>query len=140
IGDHHLDPGYTRYDRRALYVTYDMTRFLHTGDNALGVILGTGWQNVHTRAVWYFDKAPWRAAPRVRANLRILYADGTKEAVATDTHWKCESGPIVFDSIYAGETYDARLEHIGWDTADFNDAKWNQALAVSEPGGLISAQ
>jgi alpha-L-rhamnosidase len=51
VGDHSLDPGYTRFDRRDLYVTYDVTPFLKHGANALGVILGNGWFNVQTRAV-----------------------------------------------------------------------------------------
>src|SRR5204863_2294180 len=75
IGDHVLDPGYTRYDRRDLYVTYDVTRQVREGRNALGVILGNGWYNVHTRAVWGFDQAPWRAAPKLLLEMRIEYAD-----------------------------------------------------------------
>jgi len=110
VGDHLLDPGYTRYDRRALYVTYDLTSDLKPGSNALGVILGTGWYNVHTRAVWYFDKAPWRAAPALRLDLRLEYEDGKTETIATGPDWKTSTGPIVYDSIYGGETYDARLE------------------------------
>jgi len=140
VGDHILDPGYTRYDRRALYVTYDVTKLLRSGDNAIGVILGTGWENVHTRAVWYFDKAPWRAAPKVRAELRVLYTNGVREDITTDKRWKCATGPIVFDSIYGGESYDARLERPGWDTPDYNDDGWQPAIVVGEPGGLISAQ
>ena len=58
IGDHLLDPGYTRYDRRDLYVTYDVTDALRRGKNAVGVILGNGWYNVQTKAVWNFHKAP----------------------------------------------------------------------------------
>ena len=140
VGDHVLDPGYTRYDRRALYCTYDMTPYLRNGENALGVILGTGWQNVHTRAVWYFDRAPWRAAPRLRAELRLQYSDGSTDIVATGSNWKCSVGPIVFDSIYGGETYDARLEQRGWDTAGFRDTQWKPVTVVPEPGGLLSAQ
>ena len=45
VGDHVLDPKFTRYDRRVLYVTYDMTRQLKNGNNAMGVILGNGWYN-----------------------------------------------------------------------------------------------
>ena len=140
VGDHLLDPGYTRYDRRALYVTYDVTSSLRSGENVLGIVLGTGWQNVHTRAVWYFDRAPWRAAPKVRANLHIQYTDGSSETLATDTAWKCSTGPIVFDSIYGGETYDARLEMPNWDAARFDDSAWKPAIAVNAPGGLVSAQ
>jgi alpha-L-rhamnosidase len=140
VGDHVLDPGYTRYDRRALYVTYDLTPYLRRGENAIGAILGTGWQNVHTRAVWYFDRAPWRAAPRLLANLRVRYRDGTSETIATDHQWRVATGPIVFDSIYGGESYDARLEMPGWDTAGFRDDGWRRASEVEAPGGLLTAQ
>ena len=108
IGDHLLDPGYTRYDKRALYVTYDVTDALRRGKNAVGVILGNGWYNVQTRAVWDFHKAPWRAAPKLLMQLRVEYTDGRVETIGTDSRWKTSTGPITFDSIYGGETYDAR--------------------------------
>ncbi len=43
IGDHRLDPMFTRFDRRLLYVTYDITQYLQQGSNAAGVLLGNGW-------------------------------------------------------------------------------------------------
>src|SRR3546814_13140098 len=60
VGDHRLDPMYTRYDRRTLYVTHDVTSLLQQGANAVGVVLGNGWYNHQAMAVWNFDKAPWR--------------------------------------------------------------------------------
>ncbi len=140
IGDHHLDPGYTRYDRRALYTAYDVTKELKEGRNALGVMLGTGWQNVHTIAVWYFEKAPWRAAPRLLMDLRIEYTDGKTETISTSPDWKTSTGPITFDSIYAGESYDARLEKAGWDTPSYDDSAWETAKLVDGPEGLLTAQ
>jgi len=140
VGDHVLDPGYTRYDRRALYVTHDVTKLLHAGKNAVGVMLGNGWTNVHTVAVWYFDKAPWRQAPKVLMDLKIDYEDGRTETVSTDGSWKTDDGPVVFDSIYAGESYDARQEKPGWDRAGFDDSRWDAAKLVSPPGGAVSAQ
>jgi alpha-L-rhamnosidase len=140
VGDHHLDPGYTRYDKRALYVTYDVTALLKSGKNALGVMLGTGWYNVHTKAVWDFHQAPWRAAPRLRLEMRLTYNDGREEHIATDTQWKTSAGPIIFDSIYGGETYDARLEKPGWDTPDYDDSTWQTAQVVEGPKGVLAAQ
>lgn len=140
VGDHWLDPGYTRYDRRALYVTHDVTKQLKQGRNALGAMLGTGWFNVHTVATWYFDKAPWRQAPKLLLDLRIEYVDGRTETVATDETWKTADGPVTFDSIYAGESYDARKELPGWDRAGFNDSGWSAARLVKAPGGVISSQ
>ena len=140
IGDHLLDPGYTRYDKRALYVTYDVTDALRRGKNAVGVILGNGWYNVHTRAVWEFHNAPWRAAPELLMQLQIEYADGHTETIVTDDQWKTSTGPVIFDSIYSGQTYDSRLEKPGWDTAAFNDSGWAAANIVEGPEGKLAAQ
>jgi alpha-L-rhamnosidase len=140
IGDHLLDPGYTRYDKRALYVTYDVTDALRRGKNAVGVILGNGWYNVQTRAVWDFHKAPWRAAPKLLMQLRAEYADGRVETISTDSRWTTGTGPITFDSIYSGETYDARAEKPGWDTPDYDDSAWAIPQVVSAPGGKLAAQ
>jgi alpha-L-rhamnosidase len=140
VGDHLLDPGYTRFDKRALYVTYDVTENLRRGKNALGVILGTGWYNVHTKAVWDFHKAPWRSAPKLLMQLRVEYADGRIETVVTDSRWMTSSGPIAFDSIYGGETYDAQAEKPGWDLPEYDDSEWGMARAVEPPGGKLVAQ
>lgn len=45
VGDHRLDPAYTRFDRRTLYLTHDVTQLLKQGNNAIGVLLGNGWYN-----------------------------------------------------------------------------------------------
>lgn len=140
VGDHVLDPGYTRYDRRALYVVHDVTGRLRPGRNAVGVMLGNGWYNVHTVAVWYFDKAPWRAAPKLLMEIRVEYADGRTETIASDEDWKTADGPVLFDSIYAGESYDARREKPGWDRPGYDDSGWDPALRVEPPGGVLSAQ
>ena len=140
VGDHLLDPGFTRYDRSDLYVTYDVTSFLKSGLNALGVILGNGWFNVQTKAVWNFHEAPWRETPRLLLSLVIEYADGRTVVVGSDGTWKTSTGPIVFDSIYGGENYDARLEKPGWDKPGFDDSAWQAALVVDAPKGKLAAQ
>ena len=60
VGNHRLDPMYTRSDRRNLYVTYDVTKLIQEGKNAIGVLLGNGWYNHQSIAVWDFHHAPWR--------------------------------------------------------------------------------
>ena len=140
VGDHLLDPGYTRYDRRDLYVTYDVTPLLKRGANAVGVILGNGWFNAQTRAVWNFHQAPWREAPKLLLSLVIEYADGRTAVICSDASWKTSTGPIVFDSIYGGENYDARLEKPGWDKPGFDDSAWQPAQIIAGPKGRLAAQ
>jgi alpha-L-rhamnosidase len=140
VGDHVLDPAFTRYDRRALYVVHDVTSRLKKGQNALGVILGNGWYNMHTRAVWDFDKAPWRNRPVLRCQLEMTFDDGSTRTIDSDATWRVSTGPIVFDSIRNGETYDARLEIPNWDAADFDDTNWPLAQIDRGPKGELRAQ
>jgi alpha-L-rhamnosidase len=140
IGDHRLDPTYTRFDRRNLYVTYDITENLQQGNNAVGVLLGNGWYNHQSTAVWYFDKAPWRARPKFCMDLHITYSDGTKEIIATDERWKTSQSPVIFNSIYTAEHYDARKEQPGWDTPDFDAKGWRNIYTTGAPSNNIVAQ
>ncbi len=140
IGDHRLDPTYTRFDRRNLYVIYDVTENLHQGENAVGVLLGNGWYNHQSTAVWYFDKAPWRARPKFCMDLRVTYADGSVETIVTGPDWQTALSPVIFNSIYTAEHYDARLEQPGWDRPGFDAAEWRNAQATGAPSKNITAQ
>ncbi|MCX7008489.1 MAG: family 78 glycoside hydrolase catalytic domain, partial [Kiritimatiellaeota bacterium] len=140
VGDHHLDPGYTRYDKRVLYVTHDVTKQLRQGANALGAMLGNGWYNVQSKAAWNFDEASWRGSPRLLASLQIDYADGHTEVIGTEESWKCAAGPVQFNTIYGGEIYDARLDQAGWDTAGFDDKKWEAVKVIEAPKGKLVSQ
>ena len=140
IGDHRLDPLYTRFDRRNLYVTYDVTGQLRNGDNAIGVLLGNGWYNHQSKAVWDFDRASWRNRPAFCMDLRITYSDGSVETIPTDLSWKTSSGGLIFNSIYTGEHYDTRLEQAGWNMPNFDDSKWNGVGYRGAPSQNIVAQ
>ena len=140
IGDRVLDPMYTRFDRRTLYTTYDVTDALQHGENALGVLLGNGWYNLQSTAVWYFDKAPWRARPSFCLDLRVTYADGTVGTISSGEDWKTASSPIVFNSIYTGEHVDARLDIPHWNEPSFSDTAWRGVTYVAAPSRNITAE
>ncbi|MFD0940885.1 glycoside hydrolase family 78 protein [Pedobacter boryungensis] len=140
VGNHRMDPMYTRYDRRTLYVTYDVTQQLKAGKNAIGVLLGNGWYNHQSTAVWDFDKAPWRNRPTFCLDLKITYTDGTTETITSGKNWKTALSPIIFNSIYTAEHYDARLELNGWNTINFDDTKWKNVIYRSAPSPNIVAQ
>jgi alpha-L-rhamnosidase len=140
VGNHRLDPMYTRFDRRNLYVTYDVTHLLQNGDNAVGVLLGNGWYNHQSIAVWDFDKAPWRARPLFALNLRIIYDDGSVETITSDQTWKSHTGPIVLNSIYTAEHFDSRLDMPGWNTTKFDDRTWTGVALRAAPSQNIVSQ
>ena len=132
IGDSLMNPALTGYDRRACYVTFDLTPDVHPGANAIGVVLGNGR---------YF--AP-RRDPGPDADLRLPQAappappgvrDGTVENVTTDNEWRItDDGPIRSNNEYDGEEYDARREMPGWSLPGFDDSRWPRAALVEAAG------
>ena len=140
VGNHRLDPSYTRFDRRTLYLTHDITSLLKTGENAAGVLLGNGWYNHQSTAVWFFHKAPWRARPKLCMDIHINLRDGTEIIIPTGTDWKTSLSPLTFNSIYTAEHYDARLEKPGWDMPGYDDSDWQNAINVHAPSLNITAQ
>ncbi|UAY53779.1 alpha-L-rhamnosidase [Arachidicoccus terrestris] len=126
VGDRELDPVYSRFDKRLYYTTYDVTDALDSRQNALGVILGNGWYNLQSTAVWDFDKAPWRARPAFVLDIRVVYRDGTVETISTGKDWKTRTGPIVFNSIYTAEHHDHRIRLDGWDLPHKNEDDWHR--------------
>jgi alpha-L-rhamnosidase len=140
VGDHVLDPGFTDYDKQVLYVTYDVTGQLQAGANAVGVILGNGWFHPITADLFGFEKAPWRQTPRLLINIDLEYSDGSRETIASDATWKWSTGPLVFDCIRAGETYNAGLEMPQWNQPSYRDSLWKPAVPVPAPKGRLCAQ
>jgi len=136
VGAGLLEPGWTNYRKTCLYQTYDVTKMLQPGANALGVMLGNGMYNVaggrYTKFTGSFGP------PKLIAQLQVDYADGTSDLIATDERWKLSPGPITFSCIYGGEDYDARQEQPGWDQPGFADAAWQPALVVQGPGGRLA--
>lgn len=136
VGDHVLDPGWTTYSKRVLYSTYDVTSQLKRGRNAIGIMLGNGWFNPLPLGMWGRLKpgdALTTGEPRAIAKLVIEFKDGTSQTVVSDETWRVGDGPILRNSVYLGEWYDARREQSGWDQADFNDSSWTPAALAVEP-------
>ena len=143
VGDHVLDPAWTDYRKRVLYTTYPVEAFIDNGTNVIGVILGAGWytrshlNNVHT-------------STQLLLQMEIEFEDGSVECITSGpkSGWKVNSNsPIISNSIYNGEKYDARLEIEGWDTADFQKncteqgwKEWMNPLWMEPPGGKMASQ
>jgi len=138
IGDHELDPGFTVYDKTVLYATYDVTDALRSGENALGVSLGRGYYAMTRPDEWM--ASPWHGEPKLKLQLDITYADGTSQRVVSDDSWKLAEGPTRAESLWFGETYDARLERPGWASPGYDDAGWRPARSVPAPEGRLTAQ
>lgn len=128
VSNDQLAPGWTSYDRQLLYQTYEVTHLLAKGENVIGAHLGAGWYKgtigflmIHN---YYGEYAS------LSCRLDITYTDGSKESLFTDESWKGDYSPVTNAQLYDGETYDARLEQMGWDDVGFADTSWRKANRV----------
>jgi len=132
VGDAVLSPALSQYEKRAFYVTYDVTGQLRPGTNAFGAWLGNGRfyaprQSVPTATVGF-------GFPKLLLQMHVEFADGTSEDIVSDDSWKLTTdGPIRANNEYDGEEYDARKELPGWARPGFDDSHWEKALFVDAP-------
>ena len=133
VGDRLMEPSTSDYSKRILYSSYEVTDFLSEGENVVGFLLGNGWYG----------------APRFLLQMLVRYKDGSEELVLSgpDIGWQVKRGPLGLNSIFDGETYDARLERDGWNKSDYDFAKddrikggWIHAMALDPPGGVLVSQ
>ena len=133
-----LNPGWTDYRKTVLYDTYDVARLLHRGSNAFGLLVGNGMYNVEGVKGHYTKFTGSFGQPKCLLQLEVRYVDGTAESFLSDTSWQTHPGPILYSSIYGGETFDAGALPSGWDRAGFAADGWQPALAVNGPGGKLT--
>ncbi|MFF7721020.1 family 78 glycoside hydrolase catalytic domain [Streptomyces luteogriseus] len=127
VGDQVLAPGWTDYHRRIQSQTYDVTRLLSRGDNAIGASLANGWWAGKVGLGW---SRQYGDTPALVAKMRVAYTDGSVQWIATDGSWKAAEGPYVKADLQDGETYDARLKPAGWSRAGYDDARWETVAQV----------
>ncbi|VXB88993.1 Alpha-L-rhamnosidase [Arthrobacter sp. 9AX] len=138
VDDQVLKPGWTAYADRLNHETTDVTGLLAPGRNAIGIWLAGGW---FTEKYGFhgFAKPFYGEQPAVKIELRLEYADGTRETVASGPDWRAfTGGPLVSSGIYAGEAFDARRVEAGWSEPGFDDAHWFRA-AVDSGGDWADA-
>jgi alpha-L-rhamnosidase len=122
VGDLLFTPGWTSYNKRLQYQTYDVTPLLKAGANAVGVSLGDGWYRGDL--AWDDRRNIYGDRLALLWQMEVTYRDGRRESLLSDGSWKASTGPTAFSSIYNGETYDARREKTGWSAAGFDDRAW----------------
>ena len=142
VGDHVLDPAPSNYDKQAYYVNYDVTSALKSGKNAIGIVLGNGFygQDISWKGDKESDKSLSYGPPAVRLLIKVTYEDGSQTNFYTNENWKEATGPIVFNNIYGGDTYDANFEIGNWNNLNYNDSKWGNAKTIAPKLNKITAQ
>jgi alpha-L-rhamnosidase len=119
-----LDSSVTDYAKRVVYRDFDVTDRLRRGKNALAVMVGKG---------------QYSGSPTFIAQLSVTFSDGSHTTIGTDDQWRSAAGPVTGDDFYYGESWDARKQIAGWDTASLDDSSWAAVpvyAPVSQPTSL----
>jgi alpha-L-rhamnosidase len=132
-----LTPGWTDYPTRIMYQVYDVTSHLSKGENAAGMILGN---------MWYSSGLGWQGGQTYSdgpmmglLQIEVEYTNGKKELFTTDESWTWAFSPLVKNSLYHGETYDARLEQDGWNEAGTPPDGWEPVDVFEDREAILSA-
>ena len=128
-----LAPYISNTDDIVYYDSYELP--LKEGNNAVGILLGNGFQNNPGGYIWDFDKAVFRGAPSFAMSLTWQNADGSTVSVQSDNTFRTRPSPVTFDDYRFGEHYDARLETDGWALPGFDDSGWEYAVSAPAPRG-----
>ncbi|KAJ5041751.1 uncharacterized protein L3040_005320 [Drepanopeziza brunnea f. sp. 'multigermtubi'] len=132
VGDHVLAPGWTSYKYNLHYQTFDVTKLLKKGENAIGAEAGEGW---------YSDRLGYNGGRRciygdalaLLAQLEVTFYDGTQVTIASGKTWRSWVSPRISSEIYDGEIYDARSELPGWNSVEFDDEHWSAVTELVHP-------
>ena len=136
VGNDLFTPGWTSYNKRVQYQTYDVTSMLQS-KNAIGAKLGDGWYRGNIG--WQNQRNYYGDKLALIAQLHIVYTDGTSETIVSDNGWKAATGPILTSDIYNGENYDATKEIPGWNAVGFNDAQWGKTAKLDKSKSILIA-
>ncbi|NQX16458.1 family 78 glycoside hydrolase catalytic domain [Rathayibacter sp. VKM Ac-2857] len=128
VSDELFTPGWTSYEWRLRYSEHDVTSLISGDSVVLALALGDGWYR--GRLTWGEGAEPYGTEIAGFAELRITFADGAEQIVATDDSWRAATGSTTADSIYDGQDIDARLEPQGWKSAGFDDSAWTATREI----------
>lgn len=137
ISEDLIDPPMTNYEREVFYRAYDVTPYIKEGGNAFAALLGEGFyaqSRVWSHLGFYYGDVC------LMAQLEITFADGTKTIHATDIDgtWTYKYSPIALNNVYAGETYDCRLETPDFSDFDGDEDGWGCVVEDTTPKGVLT--
>jgi len=137
VSDDYFNPGWTDYNRRVYYRTYDVSGLIRAGRNAIGAILADGWYSGY---VGFGKKRDhYGTKPRIKTQLVVEYQDGSKSVVATGPGWKASTGPILESDFLMGEAFDARLDRGDWSLPTSADVGWEPVVVGAELNPVVQA-
>ena len=142
VGDHVMDPPQTVYPKRVMYVTFDVSDYVVPGYNAIGAMLGNykwGYTDIWCNMTTAGGPSGCQAFVMV---LHVQYTDGTNQTfTTTPSTWFGRQGPVQWDHLFHGETFDARQQLEGWDVYPLSTwpaGVWQPVRVMSPPTSATS--
>ena len=101
VSDEVFSPGWTDYNIRIQYSTYDVTNQLQQGENAIGALVADGWYSGYIG--WSKRRTHYGYQNSLLCQLEIEYTDGTTDKILSDSQWRCRESDIVSSDFLNGE-------------------------------------
>ena len=140
VSDSVLDPGWNAYEWRLPFQSWDVTEAVRAGegDLSLEVLLGNGWY----RGDLGFEGANANYGDRIAAALalEIVFDDGAVQTVATNREWAVETTEVLRNSLYHGETIDARLRGAAGEALTVEAVDVDRTRLVAQAGPPVTRQ
>ncbi len=140
VGGQQLDPAWTDYRKRIYVTKIDVTDQLVKGENIWGIMPGNGFYNPLPLKMWggrNIRKALPVGKPSVIASLCVTLRSGKEVKISTSGDWLWTSGPVIRNSVYLGEWFDARKATANWCLPGTDLVAWKPVTAVEGPGGKL---
>ena len=132
-----FSPGWTSYECRLQVQEYDVTGLL--GDTTtIEVLLGNGWYRGDLGFVG--AGANYGDVIGFVGELVIRFADGTEQRTATDGSWTAALSEHVANSIYQGQTIDARRRSAGAAPLPVRQVDFDRDTLVAQVGPPVTRQ
>ncbi len=68
------------------------------------------------------------------------FLNGNRELIVTDEAWTFAQSPVIYCSLFAGETLDARLNQPAWASPGFDAGNWTPVVPLDPPSGRLQFQ
>ncbi|SFD27354.1 family 78 glycoside hydrolase catalytic domain [Algibacter pectinivorans] len=125
-----MNPVASALKKRLPYLTYNIKKYLRKGNNVIGIWHAAGWARWGRIKTYYDPPFVFKAQAKIKGSNGNL-------VLASDETWKCKKS---YSSYYGswdildfgGEVIDDRLREDNWNTADYNDSNWENAVVFND--------
>ncbi|WP_372772715.1 family 78 glycoside hydrolase catalytic domain [Mangrovibacterium sp.] len=125
-----MNPVYSFMKKRLPYLTYDIKDYLKKGDNVIGVWHAAGWARWGRVEEYYDPPFVFKAQAKISVN-------NSDQILVSDTSWKCKKSYSSYSGRwdilgFGGEIIDERLREDDWNTAEYDDSDWANAVVFDQ--------